>query len=71
MEQPLCDTFILGARARNLWRNQEEADLFSAAERATYDATKTTQFYFRRPSAQPMAQPIGGSFFLGGLARNL
>ena len=36
MAQPIGDSFILGGQGRNLWRNQWEAILFSAAEGAAY-----------------------------------
>ena len=45
MAQPIGDSFILGGRGRNLWRNRYEAVLFSAAEGATYGATTRRQFY--------------------------
>ena len=74
MAHPMGGRLILGGRGRNLWRNlwrtQWETVLFSAAERATHGATNRRQLYFRRPSAQPMSQPVGGSFILGGRARN-
>ena len=45
--------------------------LLSAAERATDGATNRSPLYSRKPSAQPMAQPIAGRFILDGRARNL
>ena len=73
--QPIGDCFIFGGGGRNLWRNQWESVLFSAAEGAIYGATKTKPFLFaaaegatygatkRRPfySRRPRAQPIGGA----------
>ena len=57
MAQPIRGRFILGGRGRNLWCNQKEDVIFSAAEGATYGATnKGGAFYFRRSRAQPMAQ---------------
>ena len=69
MAQPIADPFILGGRGRNLYRNQWEAVLFSAAERATYCATNRRPLYSRRPSAQPKEQPIVGRCILGGRRR--
>ena len=71
MAHAIAGRFILGGRARSLRRNQYEAVLYSAAERATYGTTKSQPFYSRRPSAQPMAHAIAGRFVLGGRARNL
>ena len=71
MAQPIGASFIFGGQGRNLWRNQLEPVLFSAGESATYGATDRSQLYSRRARAQPMAQPIGASFILGGRGRNL
>eukprot|EP00959_Pyramimonas_sp_CCMP1952_P458079 9476033-Pyramimonas_sp.AAC.1 len=45
-----------------------EDSAFSANQGATYGATNRKRFSFRRPKAQPMAQPIGGRLILGGSA---
>ena len=44
--QRIGGSLILGGQARNLWRNQWEVVLFSAAERATYGATNKRLFCF-------------------------
>ena len=71
MAQPVGGRFIFGGRGCNLWLNQYEAVSFSTAEGATYGATYERPFYFRRPRAQPMAQPIGGRFIRGSRGRNI
>ena len=45
MAQPIGDGFILCGRGSNLWRNQSDTVLFSAAEGATCGATNRRQFY--------------------------
>eukprot|EP00959_Pyramimonas_sp_CCMP1952_P075874 1586007-Pyramimonas_sp.AAC.1 len=59
MAQPIGNGVIFGGRGRNLWRNQSETVLFSAAEGATYGAIYGATNRRRLPRAQPMAQPIG------------
>eukprot|EP00959_Pyramimonas_sp_CCMP1952_P069183 1444111-Pyramimonas_sp.AAC.1 len=49
MAQPMGGRFIIGGRGRNLWRNQSEDYLFSAAEGATYGETNRSPLYSRRP----------------------
>ena len=71
MAQPIGGSVILGGRGRNLWRNQQEAVLCSAAEGATHGATNRRQLYSGRPRAQPVAQPIEGRLILGGRGGNL
>ena len=71
MAQPAGGGLILVGLGRILWRKQLEDVLFWAAKGATYGATNGRPFYYRRTRAQPMAQPIGGSFLLGGPTRNL
>ena len=71
MAQPIGGRFIFGSRGRNLWRNQWEDVLVAAAKGATYGATNRRPFYFRRPRAQPMAQPIGDRLILGGRGHSL
>ena len=44
MAQPTGGMLILGGRGRKLWRNQQEAVLFSAAERAIFGATNKRPF---------------------------
>ena len=58
MAQPIGDSFIIGGRGRNLWHNQWEAVLFSAAEGATDGATNGRSFSSWRPRAQHMAHPM-------------
>eukprot|EP00959_Pyramimonas_sp_CCMP1952_P279077 5834810-Pyramimonas_sp.AAC.1 len=65
------DGFIFGRRGRNLWRNQSETVLFSAAKGATYGATNRRRYSSRRPRARLLAQPIGDGSILRRQARNL
>ena len=45
MAQAIGGRFIFGGRGCNLWRNKQDAVLFSAAEGATFGATNRRQFY--------------------------